>query len=225
MKRTAVPALVFLLVACVAAVPSWSASRPPIETRPAADGRIATAAPAVINKVVDLLNDEVQLSASGTARWESEVIDTSQFTRIGIRASGQTDSAILCTAEWQFSADDEFYASGPSTLVGGHVFGTFGRIIYQVPGVGGDPSLSARVRQFYVPSQSVLGISSNFGEVAGTRARIVCSIPTTVVIGDDSDTDPFGTLPPGSGGEQAPDGPGDLVGPTTLTDVKVLLRR
>ncbi len=173
-------------------------------------GRTLTTLRPIVNRVIDLLDDDVSLSSGDVAVWESEPIDTSQFNQIGIRVSGEASPFVECRTEWQFDAEDEFLAGGPRAFLGTNVIpGDFGRVDYDTGGLGDRQDYPGGTDDLFI---GLVAPRSNFGDVAGTRARIVCSIPVpTLLIGDDPDV--------GQQGDSA-DGPA-----ATLSDVKVLLRR
>ncbi len=207
------------LLLAVPAVAQTPRGAPRGSGRVVPNGRPLTTLRPIVNQVVDLLDDDVQLSSGDVTVWESEPIDTSQFSRIGIRVSGEASPYVECRTEWQFTADDEFMAGRPNAFLGTNVIpGDFGRIDYDTntprdrEEYPDDPSLRP---DFIFFTGSRLGPGDNFGEVSGTRARIVCSIPApTVTIGDDLDVVTEG---------EVGDDPSE---PTaTLSDVKVLLRR
>jgi len=160
----------------------------------AAPGRPATMASPqgprrIVNQVLDLLDRPVALdSETENDFWESEPFPTSQYNRIGIRADTEVESgSISCSTWWQFTRQDEFRPGLPTTAA-------------TVPFIGEDPRPRGEVPD--LRPDLFLGAPSNFSDVFGLRAKIVCALAP----GD------FGQFPP------APSA-------GTLSDVKVLLRR
>ncbi len=204
----AIFSVLILVTPSAAQTPSSRDDSRPGSTRFGTGGRILTTLRPIVNQVVDLLDDDVVFSSGDVTVWESEPIDTSQFNRIGIRVSGEANLFVECRTEWQFDAEDEYLEGGPRAFLGTNAtLGDFGRVDYDTGTLGGR-------LDYPVGSTGLVGPGSNFGEVAGTRARIVCSIPVPIItIGDDPDV----------GQQDVGDDRSDPA--ATLSDVKVLLRR
>jgi hypothetical protein len=185
---------------------------------------------AVVNRVIDLLNEDVALAATGgQAPWVSSPFDTSQFYTIGIRFSAETpNSRVTCRVSWRFAPDDAFLPGGPAMTLGSPVvsldylpgsgdYGAWGNQQRTTPpSLPGEMELPGHGRSSYPPHASWVLVPgerpTSFADVHGTSARVECSVSPLVEyvqLGDDA------TLP-------TP----DAIPPTaTLTDVKVLLRR
>ena len=81
----------------------------------------------VVNKVIDLLDSDVILDTeSGENLWESDVFDTSQFTRLVLQMSGEvTEGGLSCSTSWQFLPEDVFLSGTPFAFIGS----TSGRVL------------------------------------------------------------------------------------------------
>jgi hypothetical protein len=199
---------VLVLVSCLIAVPVLQSGErtPPGKGRPDDPGAPGHSRPAPrpvpVNRIADLLDEEVYLE-TGTDQevWESGVFDTSRFTVIGLRVSGEADSGCLvCAVGWQFGSDDPFEVSLPSDLI-------IAPIVVPDPDPG-DRSRPDGFPDLYPqrPGWPVGVPLTDFDGVRGIRAKVICQAPLgcPYVLGGDP------TLPEPSAG--------------ALGDVKVLLR-
>jgi hypothetical protein len=66
--------------------------------------------PRIVNRVLDLLDEPVELESSADdPTWQSRPFDTAQFTRAGLRVATESGSdPVTCSLWWQFTAEDEF---------------------------------------------------------------------------------------------------------------------
>ena len=170
-----------------------------------ADRGIRLPSTRIVNRVIDLLDEEVELSSeAGSNTWESKIIYTSQFNRIGLRFSSAAEAAwISCRVAWRFSNGEEFQGSIPMITAAPL------NPPQELPDGIADPSLRQSY-PFYSPQL-------DYTEVRGLQARVQCWLAQVRVgdfgrLGDDpplTDPDPTDPIP--------------VTG--SLTDVKVLLRR
>jgi hypothetical protein len=199
---------VLVIVSCLLVVPALYAGERGSHGKgrpddPGAQGHSRRAVtPVPVNRVVDLLNEEVYLEdGSDRELWVSDVFDTSAFTIIGLRVSGEADiGCLVCEVAWQFGPDDPFEISVPSELI-------FAPIVIPDPGPGEAPRPDAFPDLYLQRPRWPIGVPlSDFAEVRGMRAKVVCEAPLgcPYVLGEDP------TIPQPSSG--------------ALSDVKVLLR-
>ncbi|MCP3980320.1 MAG: hypothetical protein GY716_13530 [bacterium] len=127
---------------------------------------VAVAAPVVaggptplVNDVLDLLDDPVLLDIEVEPNyWESRVFDTSAYSRIVLRVSGESeDGGIVCDVAWQYTPEDKVQAGSPTA------------------GVAGSPAAPRRGLRFVAPFA--------FGPVGGLQARVICRASTLLDFG------------------------------------------
>jgi hypothetical protein len=107
--------IVLVVGTCEQIGPIWASSG---KNPPGGKHARPLAAP-VVNEILDLLDEDLFLAEEANQDvWRSEVFDTSQFTRIGLRAYGEAQGLITCSVAWRFTDGDEFRESIPWVWIG-----------------------------------------------------------------------------------------------------------
>ena len=162
--------------------------------------------PRIVNRVIDLLEDEVALTTEeGSETWMSEIFYTSQFNRIILRSSSEGEGIVTCEVGWRFGRGEAFRFSYPMQ--------TFVQPVLPLSVPDGVPDLSLRQRQYY----PYYAPDASSAEVRGLQARVRCTLWDARADYGRLEDDP-GLIDPNPTDPVVP-----IVG--SLTDVKVLLRR
>jgi hypothetical protein len=115
------------------------------------------------NRVIDLLDERVTLmnSVDEYVGWTSEPFDTSQYTWVGLRMTGDVamaTSTLWCQVSWRYTPEDDFLPGGPHATDGFQVIGDdTGTVVIDPP-----------------PSGIVLPSPAPFTYVGGLQGRVSC---------------------------------------------------